>query len=106
MFTAAGLFKKIGDRNMSDTEISEVGDCITVGFNDVATGRILLSSHLRLELQQMMSRVRPEDLSAAEITALLAILRLAHCRVIGGPTGRPGLRVVGVRGEHPAPNLA
>jgi hypothetical protein len=46
------------------------------------------------------------DLSAAEITALLAILRLPHCRVIGGPAGRPGLRVVGVRGEHPAPNLA
>jgi hypothetical protein len=85
MFTAAGLFKKIGDTNMSDTEISEVGDCITVGFNDVATGRILLSLHLRLELQQMMSRVRPEDLSAAEIAALLDILTPADSRVVGGP---------------------
>jgi len=81
--------QKIGVRNVSDTEISEVGDCITVGFNDVATGRILLSSHLRLELQQMMSRVRPEDLSAAEIAALLDILAPADSRVVGGPAGRP-----------------
>ncbi|MCW2590276.1 MAG: hypothetical protein JWQ86_2703, partial [Mycobacterium sp.] len=39
-------------------------------------------------------RVQPVDLSAAEIAALLTILRLAHARVIGGPAGRPGLRVL------------
>jgi hypothetical protein len=89
-----------------DTEFSEVGDRITAGLDFATTGRNGVLPLLRWELQRVMSRVRPEDLSAAEITALLAILRLAHCRVIGGPTGRPGLRVVGVRGEHPAPNLA
>jgi hypothetical protein len=65
-----------------------------------------LLPHLRWELQQVMARVRPEDLSAAEIAALLVILTPAHSRVIGGPAGRPGLPIVGVRGEHPAPNLA
>jgi hypothetical protein len=61
--------------------------------------------HLRWELQQVMSRVRPEDLSDTEVAALLAILRMAHCRVIGRPAGRPGLRIVGGRGKKPAPKL-
>jgi hypothetical protein len=91
---------------MFDTELPEVGDRITGERDYVMTGRNCLLPHLRWELQQVMSRVRPEDLSAAEIAALLAILTPAHSRVIGRPAGRPGLRVLGVRGEHPAPNLA
>ena len=59
--------------------------------------------HLRWELQQVMSRVRPEDLSAAEISGLLAILVPAHSRIIGGPTGRPMLRALGIPGEDAAP---
>jgi hypothetical protein len=35
----------------------------------------------------VMSRVRPDDLSAEEITALLAVLTPAHSRVIGTPVG-------------------
>jgi hypothetical protein len=84
-----------------DTEFSEVGDRITAGLDFATTGSPLL----RWELQQVMSRVRPEDLSAVEIAALLAVLAPAHSRAIGGPAGRPGLRVHGVRGERPAPHL-
>jgi hypothetical protein len=91
---------------MFDTELSGAGERSTTGRDYVEKGRNCLLPHLRWELQQVMSRVRPEDLSAAEIAALLAILTPAHSRVIGGPAGRPGLRVLGVRGEHPAPNLA
>lgn len=65
-----------------------------------------LSPHLRRELEQVMSRVRPHDLSVVEIAALLAILVPAHSRVIGGPAGWPVLRVLGARGEHAAPDLA
>jgi len=72
-----------------DTKISEVNGHVTVGLDDATTGRHLLSSHLRWELQQVLSRVRPEDLSAAEIAALLDILTPADCRVVGGPAGRP-----------------
>jgi hypothetical protein len=54
---------------------------------------------LRRELEQAMTRVRPADLSAAEITAMLVVLRPAHCRVIGGPAERPGLRIVGERSD-------
>jgi hypothetical protein len=72
----------------------------------VKTGADSVLPHLRWELEQVMSRVRPEDLSAAEIAALLAILMPAHSRVIGGPTGRAGLRVLGISGKHPAPKLA
>jgi hypothetical protein len=51
-----------------------------------------LSPHLRWELEQIMSQVRPVDLSVGEIAGLLAILAPAHSRVIGGPTSRPALR--------------
>jgi hypothetical protein len=67
---------------------------------------IRLSPHLRWELQQLMSRVRPEDLSNVEIAALLAIVRPAHSRVIGGTAGRPGLRILGLGDEQPTPKLA
>jgi hypothetical protein len=90
---------------MSDTDLSGVADPIK-GLDHVPTGRDSSSSHLRWELQQLMSRVRPDDLSADEIVGLLAILRPAHSRVIGGPAGRPRLRILGLGGEHPTPKLA
>ncbi|MET0698475.1 MAG: hypothetical protein ABWY93_02320 [Mycobacterium sp.] len=46
-----------------------------------------LLPHLRWELEQVMSRVRPEDLSAREITALLETLTPAHSRVLGRMAG-------------------
>lgn len=58
------------------------------------------------ELIRVMSRVQPDDLSAAEIAALLGILGPADCRVNGGPTARPSLRIVRSRGEQPTPDLA
>jgi len=65
------------------------------GTSQAPTG---LLPHLRWELEQVMSRVRPADLSGAEIAALLVVLAPAHCRVIGGPASRPGLPVSGTRG--------
>ena len=91
---------------MSPTELREVGKHIAAGLDDMTTGPNFLSSHLRWELQQVMSRLRPEDLSAVEIAALLVILTPAHSRVVGGPAGRPCLCVLGVRGEDSAPDLA
>jgi len=88
-----------------DTEFSEVGDRITAGLDFATTGRNGVLPLLRWELQQLMSRVRPGALSALALAALLAVLAPAHSRVIGGPAGQPGLRVHGVRGEHPAPHL-
>jgi hypothetical protein len=85
---------------MLDSELAEEGEPIGADRDFVKTG-----PHLRWELQQVMSRVRPDDLSAAEISSLLAILIPAHSRVIGGPAGRPALHLVGVRGEHPTPKL-
>jgi hypothetical protein len=91
---------------VSATELAEVGKRTAEGLEDMTTGLNSLSSHLRWELAQVMSRVRPEDLSVAEIAALLVILTPADARVIGGPAGRPTVRVLGVRGKHPASNLA
>ncbi|MDT5093356.1 MAG: hypothetical protein QOG37_1532 [Mycobacterium sp.] len=91
---------------MVDTKFSEVRDVVTEMTGAATADQSGVLPHLRWELLQVMSRVRPEDLSAAEIAALLLVLTPAHSRVIGGPALRPGLRVVGIRGEHPAPNLA
>lgn len=68
---------------MSTTEVSEPADFVGGGFKDVTTDGILLSSHLRWELQQVLSRVRPEDLSTGEIAALLAVLTPADSRAAG-----------------------
>jgi hypothetical protein len=87
---------------LSVKDFSEVGDRVTAACSFVNSGAGTVMPHLRWELQQVMSRVRPEDLSAAEVAALLAILMPAHARVIGGPPGRPRLRVLGSRREHAA----
>lgn len=91
---------------MSAKELAEMGKRINGGLDDMTTGLNSLSSHLRWELAQMMSRVRPADLSVAEIAALLVILTPADARVIGGPASRPNVRILGVRGKHPTSNLA
>lgn len=65
-----------------------------------------LSPHLRWELEEVMSRVRPDDLSIVEVAGLLAILVPAHSRVIGRPAGRPTLPVIRGRREHAPPDLA
>lgn len=62
--------------------------------------------HLRWELEQVMTRVKPNDLSADEIAGLLGILRPAHSRVIGGPTGRPGLHLAASCSDQATPQLA
>jgi hypothetical protein len=79
---------------MVDSEFFEVGERehIVATREDFAN----TSPHLRWELQEVMSRVRPDDLSTAEISSLLAILVPAHSRVIGRPTGPPPLRILGI----------
>lgn len=66
-----------------------------------ATARIaaihdLTGPHLRWDLQQVLSRVRPVDLSATEIAGLLINLIPAHCRAIGG---RSAAQTAGQRGS-------
>ena len=74
--------------------------------DDAASDPERLLPHLRWELEQVMSRVRPQDLSGVELAALLAVLAPAHCRVIGGPASRPSLTVLDSCGQHSAPDLA
>jgi len=86
---------------MFDPKLVPLGKVVASTPGPAKTG-----PHLRLELRQLMSGLRPDDLSAAEISGLLAILIPAHARVIGGPAGRPGLRVLRTPGEDAAPKLA
>jgi hypothetical protein len=87
-------------------KLSEVGDRINAARGYRKAGRTSLLPHLRWELKQVMSRVRPEDLSANEIAELLAVLTPAHCRVIGGPSGRPGATVSGGGSEKASSEFA
>jgi len=87
-------------------KLSEVGTRINAVRGYTKTGRTRFLPHLRWELKQVMSRVRPEDLSAVEIAELLAVLTPAHCRVIGGPAGRPGPAVSGGGGKQPSSEFA
>ena len=84
---------------MPDTDSWMNGEDATTGDAGAPVKDFPLLPHLRWELEQVMTRVCPQDLSTAEIAALLAILRPAHSRVIGGPASRPGLRVLGVDGD-------
>ena len=80
---------------MVGTDISEMGDHIGGTRGRVMADRSCVLLHLRWELEQVMLRVQPQDLSAAEVASLLAILRPAHSRVIGRPAGRLGVVVRG-----------
>lgn len=86
-------------------KLSEVGDRINAARGYTRSGHAKVLPHLRWELKQVMSRVRPEDLSAGEIAELLAVLTPAHCRVIGGPPGRPGLPVFGDGSQKASPEF-
>ena len=76
---------------------------VDAGVDYVPTDAGFRSSGLRDELQKVMSRVRPDDLSTNEVAALLDVLRPADCRVVGGPANRPALRLLAAGSEHPAP---
>jgi hypothetical protein len=90
---------------MLDRKFVKASRRISAVHIHVKTVRNCVLPHLRWELRQVMSRVRPEDLSAPEITALLGVLTPAHSRVIGGPASRPPIGL-GVGDKHPTPNLA
>jgi hypothetical protein len=63
------------------------------------------------EAGQMVSRLKPDDLTTGELAALVAVLHAAHARAITPPTGdRPFLRIVpkalgGLGTERPSRRL-
>jgi hypothetical protein len=95
-----------GGEIMYDTDLSEVSDHIVGAHDHVMAGLNCELPHLRWELEQLLSRVRPQDLSGTEVAGLLGILTAAHSRIICRPASRPGLSVLWVRGEDSAPQLA
>lgn len=72
--------------------------------DEISEGR--LDDHIRWELDELMGRLTPDDLTSEERMALVAVLAKAHSRkrgqdelhsssLAGRPFGRPGLRLVG-----------
>jgi hypothetical protein len=91
---------------MAGTESSEMSEHLLTARDCGMTDRDCVLQYLRRELQHVLSQVRPQDLSTAEVAGLLGILTSAHSRIVGGPAGRPGLGVIRVRGENSPPQLA
>jgi hypothetical protein len=71
---------------MSNTDPPKVSHHATVEPEGGPSDPNRLLPLLKWELEQVMTRVRPQDLSAAELTSLLAVLRTVHFRGIGGPS--------------------
>ena len=90
---------------MLPTEPSDTSVRGESAITESATARADLLPHLKWELEEIMSRVRPDDLSAGEIDAILAILAPAHCRVIGRPARRPRRGLVAAGHQDSTPKL-
>jgi hypothetical protein len=76
-------------------KFSEVDDRLAAAYADAETAaREGVLTDLRSELEQVMTRVTPSDLSAAEVAGLLVILSPVDTRLVDGPSGRPRLHVV------------
>ena len=81
-----------------DTELARADDPIAAGYDLLTPER---SRPLRWQLQQMMSRVRPEHLSDREITALCDVLLPADLRVNGELAGHRDRRGRDAVSEQP-----
>jgi hypothetical protein len=78
-----------------DSELSELRAHIDSMLEVVSTGRRRIRAHLKWEAVQMVTNLKPDDLTTGELAALVAVLHAAHARVITPPTGdRPLLRIV------------
>lgn len=54
-----------------------------------------IRAHLKWEAGQMVSHLKPDDLTDIELSALIAVLHAAHARILAGPTaGRPTLTLI------------
>ena len=84
---------------MSDSGRSQATTDVDAGVDYVLTDRDQPAAGVRDQLQQVMSRVQPDDLSTTEVTALLNILKPADCRLVGGPAGGPALHLVRAAGD-------
>jgi hypothetical protein len=81
--------------NDIDSEISELRAHIDAMLKVASTGRGRIRAHLLCEVDQVMSRMLPKDLTDAELAALIAVMHAAHARAITHPTGeRPVLRII------------
>lgn len=83
---------------MPNPSTADLGLRIAAALNCPVADEVDMLPHLRWQLSEIMTRVKPCDLSSAEIVALLAVLAPAHSRVLTGvvgPPGRPLLRAVG-----------
>lgn len=84
----------MGDMALTTSELSER---ITAALAFPQASEEDMIPHLRWSVLEILDHVGPEDFSAAELMALLAVLTPVHARVLGGssPPLTPMLRVVG-----------
>lgn len=83
---------------MHDSNAADITERVTAALACPVADEEEMLAHTRWQLNEMMTRVKPADLTPAEIVALLAVLMKPHARVLalsGGPPLRPLLHIVG-----------
>jgi hypothetical protein len=72
---------------------SRINKALDLMPTEVAEQR--LRAHMEWEAREMIAHVTPDKMTASELAAIIAVLHLAHARVLMAPTGgRPLLRVI------------
>jgi hypothetical protein len=88
--TRGGKIGMTSELNEIRTRINKALDLMPT---EVAEQR--LRAHLEWEAREMIAHIPPDKMTASELAAIIAVLHMAHARVLMAPTGgRPTLRVI------------
>lgn len=82
------------------SELNEIITRVKAALDIGESSQPKMRPHLQWEAGQMVSHLKPDDLTTLELAALIAVLHTPHARVLGGPSGtRPTLTLI--PGEAP-----
>lgn len=84
-----------------DSERNEIITRVTGALDVGESSQPKMRPHLKWAAGQMVTHLKPDDLTTLELAGLIAVLHAAHARVLDGPSStRPTLAIV--PGEQPA----
>lgn len=77
------------------SELDEILTRVKAALDTGSSSPLKMRPHLKWEAGQMVTHLKPDDLTTLELAGLIAVLHTAHARVLAGPSStRPTLTVV------------
>jgi hypothetical protein len=77
------------------SELEEIRTRINAALDITDLAQQSIRAHLEWEAREMIAHIPPDKMTALELAAVIAILHIAHARILVPPSdGRPVLRVV------------